>query len=207
MKAKNTHKEIAINALKFAEEASLKEQEGYLKIIEKKRTNGLSRPHKPDLSWQEVLILMKGCCYPPISGERKLFLNINFDEILSRIKLEGIKDVDIRHRTYFLNELMEHTQRIRSMAMFASRVGTVDGEGGIVFAIWSKRASLEIIHAEAIEMGKTEEAESATGFIEAFDLLGSMVIEAWGETAEDGATVDELLEAVMGELYQQLELA
>lgn len=53
-------------------------------------------------------------------GQREKFLNITCDQTLTHIKLEKTRDKDIRFKTYFLNEGVELTQRIRSMAVFLS---------------------------------------------------------------------------------------
>lgn len=166
--AKEKQKSI-IEALKRAELASLDEQDRYREIIEddSKAQSPVMKDNFIEYGWDALNTAMADCCHPPISDERLRLLKVNYDQELNRIKLEQILDKDVRFTTHFLNEIVEHTQRLRSMAKFIERVGTLQGKAGLIFGFWCNWSSYQVLHAEALEMGKQDAAEGLLQLSEA----------------------------------------
>lgn len=161
-KVKQGEKEQILQYLKRAEEATIEEQDRYRAIIARTEDSEASEGLNQNIlggHLESISKIMQDCHYPPEYDERKRFLKISCEQEPNRIKLEKIRDEDIRYRTQLLNGMIEHTQRIRAMAMFAERVGSLKGLMAIVFKLWSESSSLQIIYSEAVQMGKDTEAQ------------------------------------------------
>lgn len=171
MKTALVNKKQILENLHKVRAASMEEQKHYVKIIKKAIDEKNESKVKEEFwegGWASILKVMEDCEFPPPPGHRKDFLHVEMNEELNRLKLQKIEDEEIRHATYFLNEIVEHTQRLRSMAMFYERVGSLHNAGGFFFDIWSLRSRVRVMLAEATEMGKGEDVK---GFKEACDFF------------------------------------
>lgn len=174
MKTALVNKKQILENLHKARAASIEEQNRYREIIKKAfdaNNESTVREEFWEGGWASILKVMEDCEFPPLPGGRKDFLHVEMDGELNRLKLQKIEEEEIRYATCFLNEVVEHTQRLRSMAMFYERVGSLCNAGGFLFSIWCMRSRVWIMHAEAIEMGKEEEFK---GFKELCDLFEEM---------------------------------
>ena len=175
----HSSKNVVLRYLASAYEGTLKEQDHYRELFNQSMDNETSDTIKAKISeegWKAVLEIMQDCYYPPENDERGKFLKISHDQELNHLILEKIADKQIRHKTYFFNELMEQTQRIKAMAMFCKRIGKLDGRGEMVFNFWMKRSSMQIIHEEAVEMGLEDRAISTQQVIDATDKMADLII-------------------------------
>ena len=175
----HSSKNVVLRYLASAYEGTLKEQDHYRELFNQSMDNETSDTIKAKISeegWKAVLEIMQDCYYPPENDERGKFLKISHDQELNHLKLEKIADKQIRHKTYFFNELMEQTQRIKAMAMFCKRIGKLDGRGAMVFNFWMMRSSMQIIHEEAVEMGLEDRAISTQQVIDATDKMADLII-------------------------------
>lgn len=188
-------KKQVLDHLKKLREASGEEQDRYCEIIERRlksdATEGVIQ-NKFHGGWKAVLKVMQNCTYPPEHGDRERYLKINRDQELNHAKLEGINDSSIRTATYFLNEMVEHTQRIRAMATFIEQVGPLEGREGTFFQLWAYISKLQIIFAEAVQMGKVQEAESIQQLITATDMSTDMLFGAKWDPEEVTCVLEEL---------------
>lgn len=168
-----------LDYLERARKATMEEQDRYCEIIEKSlkldANEGINQKILTG-GWKAVLKVMQDCCYPPVHEERERFLNISWEQEPSRIKLEEISDKDIRYKAYFLNSTIEHTQRLRAMAMFVEGIGSLKGLGAILFRLWSHNSSLHIIYSEAVQMGKNAEAELIREWCSAIDKAADILL-------------------------------
>ncbi len=143
-----------------------------------------------------TLKAMTDCKYQPKPGDRRHYLKVNWDEELSHFRLQKIKDKKIRITTYFTNQVIEHTQRLRSMAMFVERVGPLQGKGGMLYNLWSKNAALKIMLEESIEMGKEKESELIQQLCKANDNVAQLFLEIeWDQETASNLT-DQLMVAL-----------
>ncbi|NTV12825.1 MAG: hypothetical protein HGA96_02635 [Desulfobulbaceae bacterium] len=169
-----------VDYLKRAKAATEEEQDRYRVIIDNSMKPGAAKELNKQIlagGWKSILLTMQDCCHPPTHQERQKTLNIEWAQELKHTKLNKISDEDIRHRTYFLNETIEHTQRLRSMAMFIERIGPLKDFGELLFCFWGKRSSLMILQDEAVLMGKEAEAESARKLCKAIDGITDIFID------------------------------
>jgi hypothetical protein len=184
-KEKPGRKEVILAGLIKACDATKEEQSRYREIIDRS-TAEASDAAKAKVSvegWKAVLDMMQGCHYSPYHEDWKKHLGIEWDQTPNQKKLGQIRDIDIRGRTYFLNELVKHTQRVRSMAMFVERIGTLHGKWGGVFDYWAYRASLVIIQDEAKQMGMKERGKVLGRVINASDKIADIIFEdVWNDT-------------------------
>jgi hypothetical protein len=193
--ARLVNKNQILQLLKRAREASIQEQDGYRKIFEMEREEpfeAIKERVRTD-GWKAILKIMKDCGFPPVNEDRKKHLGLEWDQTLNRIKLNKIRDKDIRSGTYFLNEFMEHTQRLRSMAIYIQAVGTMYGRWGVVFDYWASRQSLLILKDEALQMGMDEKVNILEQVVNAIDEIADIIFEdVWTDTPRE-LNQDELL--------------
>lgn len=175
--------------LEKAKIASLKEQDQYCELIEKAVKSGSDgdiadkvKSGGPDALYK----VMEGCSFPPDYEDRKKFLKIHDGRILIHTELDKIPDKGIRTRIFFLNDLIEHTQRLRSMAVFSEHVGPLRGPGQQLFHFWSKRSSLQIMHKEAIALGKDAEAKKLVMLPGLMDIMVEQILEEWPKELDLG---------------------
>lgn len=182
--AKGTKAHI-LQILKKAEQKSLTEQDQYREVIDRSiGPEGSKDIHKQYLKggWKQITKAMDDCTFPPKPGDRKQYLKVDWNEEINRIRLQKIKDEDIRCTTHFANEFFEHTQRLRSMALFVERIGTLQGRGGMLHFLWSKNSSLYIMKEEAVLMGKDEEAKMIQQICNANDAFAQLLFKIeWDE--------------------------
>jgi hypothetical protein len=175
-------KKHVLDYLDRAKRATLDEQDFYREIIDKSEKSDFDEEKIQKLiagGWDAVCKIMKDCSYPPDSDERKRFLKIGYDQDPNSIKLEKICDTDVRNKTFFLNLIIEHTQRIRSVAMFVERIGPLKGLGARLFSFWVMRTSVQAIHDEAVLMGMDDAVKATRQWCEATDKLADMVLRDW----------------------------
>ena len=191
MKTALINKKQILENLRKARAASMEEQKRYVEIINKAIAAKNESKVKEEFwegGWPSILKVMEDCEFPPTPGLRKDFLHVDWNEELNHLKLQKIEDEEIQSVTYFLNEVVEHTQRLRSMAVFYERVGSLHNAGGFFFDVWSLRSKVRVMLAEATEIGKEEDVK---GFKEVCDFL---------EMAADFILREKMREASTGEV-------
>lgn len=123
---RKSDKEEICSALDIAYEKVLAEQDFHRERIE--AVSNVSdhdlRVELAELGGDGIAKVMENEHWPATHQDRKKHLQQSWDEIPSRIRIDKIQDEDIRHQTYFLNEVAEHRDRIRAMAVFSEAVGS-----------------------------------------------------------------------------------
>jgi len=159
---KDHEKDKIIAALKVANDNTLIEQDFHRERIDIMEKIGNKNYYKelPSIGWNGVSSAMQDECSPPCSQERKKYLDQNWNEIPTRLQLEKIEDTDIRIHTYFLGEVVEHTQRIRSIAKFLEVLNASPDDGfcNFLYNYWVKHNVCTQLANEQLEMGNEEKA-------------------------------------------------
>ncbi len=198
MKAEVTpENEVKMGQLKRAEEASVKEQDIYREIIDKHRKKGNKGDIASDVQKGGVFRLhsvMRGCKCPPDVKDRRSLLNIEKNECYIDKELKKISDKRVRAGVYFLNEVIEHTQRIRSMAVFSERVGPLIGPGEELFSLWAKRTVADQLINEAKALKKKEAEDLLLSLVSVLDGLMDLQLEHWPQTIDFGSIAHENLD-------------
>jgi len=183
---KGSGQEYILDCLNRAANAILEEQELYHKVVERAEEYITDDKVKQKLlsgGWKAVLDIMADCSCPPDDDEREKHLMLSKDKFLHNVKLAEIRDGLVRGMAGYLTGIAEHTQRMRSMAMFVERIGTLHGKWGGVFDYWAYRASLVIIQDEAKQMGMKERGKVLGRVINASDKIADIIFEdVWNDT-------------------------
>ena len=154
-----SEKEQIIHALDLAYEKVLAEQDVYRDSIE--AVIGVSddevNAKLVELGGAGILEIMKDERNPPCSQERQDILNQSWDEVPSRIRIDTIEDKDIRSQTYFLNEVAEHRDRIKAIAVFCEAlcINRDNKHAGLVFRFWTQYSVYHLLAEE--QKGVSEE--------------------------------------------------
>ncbi|MGW8159961.1 MAG: hypothetical protein ACWGKN_15955 [Desulfoprunum sp.] len=184
-----TKNETILLALSNANEASQKEQDHYRQIIDRALQEGKEGDiaAKVKSSGVEALHrIMKDCVFPPDHEERKSFLDIGDGQTLVGLGLAEVNDMKIRTHLFFLNEVIEQTQRLSAMAKFSERVGPLKGPGAQVFHFWARWSSVRALQKEATKLGRSAEAEMAGRFGKGLELILGRLLEIWPEQLDLG---------------------
>ena len=177
---KSADKEAVIQALKEAVQRSLEEQKRYREIIDQSEKSEGCKDDSEELvpgGAKVVLTIMKDCSFPPDWEERKEKLQLEYDESVPYQELNKISDPDIRGWTHHLNGIIEQTQRLRSMAVFAKQVCPLDEMGWRVFGYWAKRSSSEIMLEEARYMGLKDQCQVLRAWIDMSEVLIDVFVD------------------------------
>ena len=189
------NKEQAIELLKEAKGRTLEEQDHFRSIVDesmKQEGVNLDKPNLVEGGSEELIEKMKDCVYPPDDDERSGLLNLDWNQTLQQLKLNEIKDKDVRGYVYHLNRTLEHTQRIRAMAMFSERICTLDNDGKRLFKSWAKYSSCEILYQEAVEMGLKDEQLILTAWLLSLPIImdaqasedRKVIVERWRQATD-----------------------
>ena len=158
----DNEKNKKIAALKVANDNTLVEQDFHRERIETMGKIGNKNYYKelPSIGWDGVSSAMQDECSPPCSQERKKYLDQNWDEIPTRLQLENIEDTDIRSHTYFLGEVVEHTQRIKSIAKFLEVLNASPDDRfcDLLYTYWVKHNVCTQLANEQLEIGNEKKA-------------------------------------------------
>lgn len=165
-----------------AREATEREQDGYRDIIHtsiKDRNEGELVEAVKSGGFKGLNKIMKGYRCPPTIEERKSFLNVDDGQLFVTTALKKIPDTGIRSYMYHLNEVIEHTQRLRAMARFSKCVSPLKGPGRQLFHFWTRKSIVEILLLEANKLGKIDEIEMLKKLLEGLDMVISAQLECW----------------------------
>ena len=174
----NQKKQIIVE-LKTAYENTLIEQDesrSRIEAMESVKGYGYFETLKK-LKWKGLSDAMAGESYPPTWEDRKEHLNQERKEFPMQIKISTIEDKDIRFHTHFLNEVVEHSHRIRSMANFCEILGASpkDSKVCFLFSLWVDHNICTQLSNEQLEVGHAERGETlkqvAMASAEVFDIF------------------------------------
>lgn len=141
IKAKSEKEQIS-HALDIAYEKVLAEQDVYRDRIE--AVIGVSddevNAKLAELGGAGILEIMKDESNPPCSQDRQKILNQSWKEIPSRLRIDTIEDKDIGCQAYFLNEVAEHRDRIKEIAVFCEAlcINRDNKQADLVFYFWTR---------------------------------------------------------------------
>lgn len=154
-------KEKIESALILAYENTLKEQDIHRERIEVMKEKGTKDylEKLPSMGWKGVNEAMSGECYPACDQDRLEYLNQHCDDDLFYIKVCQIDDEDIRHRTYFLRDVVEHCNRIKSMAKFLEvlEASPTDHYANLLYGYWKRHNILTQLAKERCGVGDKEQ--------------------------------------------------
>jgi len=145
-KKNKTEKEKICNALDAAFEKVEIEQDVYRArmdvITDLSDDEVIAKLQK--LGGEGIAEIMKNECYPPTWQNREKHLQQTWEEIPSKLKIDRIQDKDIGFKTHMLNEIVEHTARIRAGTVFCEAIGTKKGNkcAGLIFHFWVEHSVL-----------------------------------------------------------------
>jgi len=116
----------------------------------------------PFIRWDCISKDMADECWPATHQDRQKHLNQNFDEIPSYIQIQRIEDDEIRSRTYFLGEVVDHYHRIKSMAKFYEIFcsSPKDQIANMFLGLWIKHNVGSQLANEQLESGNQQESDS-----------------------------------------------
>ena len=154
-----SEKEQISHALDIAYEKVLAEQDVYRDRIEAviEVSDDKVNAKLVELGGAGILEIMKDERHPPSSQERQDILNQSWEEIPSRIRIDTIEDKDIGCQTYFLNEVAEHRDRIKAIAVFCEAlcINRDNKHAGLVFRFWTQYSVYHLLAEE--QKGVSEE--------------------------------------------------
>jgi len=154
MKKKEQQQVLAI--LKGAINNSRKEQDAYIGRIAALKVKGNSDYLKKlsSMGWNGIAEAMADERYPAKDQD--------YDENPNSIKVDLIENFDIRCSTNFLNEIVEHTCRIKSRARFVELLCAQpeDPYASMLYGFWVKHNVYSQLALEQTEEGNTNKADT-----------------------------------------------
>lgn len=194
------NKQETIELLKAAIAKRIEEQDYYRHIIEESIKHGGATEGRLCLvegGSDELIDKMKDCVFPPCDGERKDVLKLQWDQTLQHQKLSRIKDKDVRGCASHLHRITEHTQRIRSMAVFSDRICPLDEDSGRLFGSWARYISYRVLLQEAIDLGLDRQRQVLSAWLSALPIIMDL------QAGEERNTIAERCQQAIATLQQR----
>ena len=150
-------------ALDTAYENTLKEQDVHSERIDAMEKIGNMDYFDvlPSLGWVGIAAQMSEECSPADGQDRKRFLDQDWSEVPSRVRIDRIEDKVIMSGTYFLGRVVEHCYRIKSWAKFLEILGASpeDWFANYLYRFWERHNILSQLADEQEEVGNMEKAD------------------------------------------------
>ena len=151
-------------ALKRTAQKALEEQDRWRERIDAMKGIGSMdvTDRLVELGWKGIRRLMEGEYSPATHQDREKIRGLSWEDEPFRVRLSQIEDERVRVNLYFLNEIIEQHQRIRSIARFLEVVGAHPESRGAnrAFAWWKRHSVYEQLAHEAADDGDETQAES-----------------------------------------------